>query len=99
MRTISTSKPVARKNYGCDACVWITEGILGYDCIDDYNMTFAELRSIVRAKQNGWRIMKGQKHLQATIESCDGDLLSWRAIPEIDEICKKYEIYVYEDVC
>ena len=94
MRTISQSTPVARKTYGCDACVWLTEG--GMDFLDE--MTFTDKREIVKARQNGWRILKGEKHTQATLISCDGDMISWRAIPAIDEICKKYDIYVY-DIC
>ena len=91
MRTISSSKPIARKNYGCDACVWLVEGVIGYGEVDSYDLTFSERRSIVTARKNGWRIMKGEKHSQATIESCENELFSWRAITIIHEICKKYD--------
>ena len=94
-RTISESTPVARKNYGCDACNWISEGMP--DVLE--GLSYSEIRAIVKARNNGWRIMKGQKHLQATIVSCDGDLVSWRAIPAIHDICMEHDIYDYDDVC
>ena len=95
MRVLRSSTPVARKNYGCDACVWIIEGLP--DVAD--GLTFSELRSIVTARKNGWRVMKGEKHSQATIVGCDNDLFSWRAITAIHDICQKYEIYGDEEVC
>jgi len=98
-RTISTSEPIARKNYGCDACIWITEPGLERDESFMKDLTFAEKRAIAKAHLNGWRVMKGEKHLQATIVSCDGDLVSWRAIPEIDAICNKYDLFIYDNVC
>ncbi len=94
MRWISNSIPVARKNYGCAACVWITEGLP--DVLDGF--TFSELRSIVKARNNGWRVLKGEKHLQATVIGCNEEIFSWRAIPEIHNICLKYDIY-QDDIC
>ena len=98
MRTISSSKPVARKNYGCDASVWLVEGLISYGEISSYNFTFSELRAIVKARKNGWRILKGEKHSQASIVSCDNEILSWRAITEIHDICLRHELYEH-DVC
>lgn len=98
-RTISTSEPIARKNYGCDACIWISEEGLHRDEYFMKYLTFAEKRAIAKAHLNGWRVMKGEKHLQATIVSCEGKLVSWRAIPEIHQLCKDHEIYEYEDFC
>ena len=98
MRTVSSSNPVARKNYGCDACVWLTEGVIYSGDLNSYNFTFSELRTIVAARKNGWRIMKGEKHSQASMISCDGYFVSWRAITAIHEICIRHDLYEYE-VC
>ena len=95
-RVISKSEPVAQKNYGCDACVWIVEYP---EIIDDCEMSFTDKRIVVKARQNGWRVMKGEKHLQFTIVSCDGDLISVRCIKAINDLCKKYDIYPEEDLC
>ena len=95
-RVISKSEPVARKNYGCDASVWIAEYP---EVVDDCNMTFTDKRIIVKIRQNGWRIMKGEKHLQFTVVSCEGDLVSIRCNKAIDEICEKYDLYPDGDLC
>ncbi len=99
MRVISSSNPVARKNYGCDASTWFVEGVLSYGELSSYKFTFSELRAIVMARKNGWRVIKGEKHSQAAIVSCDNDLLSWRAITAIHDICQKYELYSDEEIC
>lgn len=92
-RVISSSYPVARKIYGCGACDWITEGLDYF--VDE--LTFAEKRIVVKARQNGWRIMKGEKHLRSTFIGCDEEIYTWRAIIDIHKLCMKYEIY--QDVC
>ena len=92
-RVISNSYPVARKNYGCDACNWVTEWLDEFVAI----LTFTEKRVVARARMNGWRIMKGEMHNKATIVGCDGELYTWRAITAIHELCVEHD--VYEDVC
>lgn len=99
MRTISQSKPVARKNYGCDACVWITESGAYLNEFNDYDFTATEEKAIATAKKNGWRVMKGEKHSQASVVDCDGVLISWRAITAIHEICLEHELYPEAEVC
>ncbi len=85
------TNPKARKNYGCCACDWVSE-------IGEYDyMTFAERRAVVIARNNGWRILKGEKHHCQTILDCDGKPFTFRAKFEIHDICIKYDIY--EDVC
>jgi len=83
--TLRTSKPKARKNYDCMACEWIREGEIrsGY--------TFSEYRAIIRARNNNWEIQKGDVYSQATCRQ-DGEFYTWRAIPEIEAICFKYDI-------
>lgn len=80
------SKPIARRAYACDACHWLREGAQRGE------FTFAELRAIARAKQQGWRILKGQQYLrQVTKEG--REIMVFRAIPEIDKICWDHEFY------
>jgi hypothetical protein len=54
-------------------------------------MTFAELRDIVKARQNNWRIKPGERY-NKSILVMDGYLSTWRAIPAIEEICFKYNL-------
>ena len=101
MRHIGQDKIVtARKNYGCDACVWITEA--GLDTDDGFldELSFSEKRSLVKARRNGWRVMKGEKCMTSTLVSCDGGIImTWRAIPEIHEINQRHGMYEDADVC
>jgi len=91
MRQLGSTKLVkAHKNYGCDACEWLTAA--GLDLVDEFEMKFHEKRSIVKARMNGWRIMKGQEHYLTTFVSCDGkDIVNVRMIPEIHEILYEYD--------
>lgn len=101
MRHIGQPKIVtARKNYGCDACVWVTES----DVLENEHwlneLSFAEKRAIVKARKNGWRVMKGDKCLIHTLVSCDGKLImTWRAIPEIHTINSNHCMYEDAEVC
>lgn len=79
--------PVARKEYDCNACSFLREHI------NDISFTMAELRQIVKAKKAGWKIQKGQQYIRLHYIGNDGDRYTFRAIPEIDEICSKYELY------
>jgi len=76
--------PVARKDHNCSACEWIRE--------DMRDFTFAELREIVIAKRNGWKIKKGQKYIKQ-INICDGDFGVYKAIPEIHDICIEHDMF------
>lgn len=90
---LSDSKHVARKTYTCNACEWIENVVV--DNLHDYEFTCAELREIVKARRNGWRIVPGQGYRrQVTVEG--GHLYVWRVLPAIDAICRKYDIYEFE---
>ena len=81
---LSESEPVARKDHNCDAC----------ESLNYHNngLTFSELRDVVKAKRNGWKIKKGQKYIRQNILSSEG-IYTFKAIPEIDYICRKYDFY------
>lgn len=80
------SFPVARKEHECSACAWLlNEGF-------PERIPISEYRHIVRAKRNGYKIIKGQKYIQQ-INIQDGEFYIYKAIPEIHEICLKYGYY------
>jgi len=58
-------------------------------------VSFTERRAIVKARKNNWRIQKGEKYMKQ-VGVFDGDLSTFRAIPEIHQICYKYEFYPYD---
>ena len=83
---LSESSPVARKDHECIACIFIKEMLSGY------GWTFAEYREIAKAKKSGWMIKKGQEYVRQNIIQ-DGEIFTYKAIPEIHEICIKWGVF------
>lgn len=84
-----TTYPKARKKYRCMASDWIVDGDLyeTFRCCD-----YSEKREIIRAKRNNWTIQPGDKYLRQAIVF-EGRMDTFRAIPEMHEICLKYDLY------
>jgi hypothetical protein len=87
LRVLSESKPVAKKDYQCDACNWLIE--VG---VNDIGLTFAEYRQVVKAKRNGWKIRKGE-HYYKQAQIFDGEFCVFKGIPAIVDICQKYKLF------
>ena len=88
MRLLSESKPVARKRHNCMACDILSEYLS--DIWQD--LTFTEKRAIARARKQGRVIVIGQKYVRQFM--VDGtDSWTFKAIPEIHEICLRFELY------
>ncbi len=82
-------QPRARKGYFCMAA----EQLLNGDFKEVFRCcTYAEKKSIVRAKRNQWRIQPGQRYIRQAVV-WEGQLGTFRAIPEIHGICTKYNLY------
>lgn len=81
-----------RKVHLCMSCEWLTNGALDQIRSGEIKLTFAELRSVVKAKQNKWRIPKGSS-CGYRVGIWEGDFCAFHFIPEIDKICSKYDIY------
>lgn len=92
-RILSDTKHIARKTHVCNACEWVENIVV--DNLHDYNFTCTELREIVKARRNKWQIVPGQQY-RKVVEVIDGRLEVWRALPAIDAICRKYDIYEYD---
>ena len=88
LETLNSKTRTARKDHDCMASVWITNNDLGGS-----NFTFPEWRAIAKAKANDWKILRGQKYNWASCKQ-DGELFIWKAIPELEAICHKYEYFV-----
>ncbi len=87
VQVLSESTPTARKSHNCDACDFILNG-----GISGFGYSFAELRLIAKAKKNNFNIVKGQKYINQN-NKCMGDIYTFKAIPEMHELCLKYELY------
>ena len=86
IEVLSDSTPKARKEYNCMACEWINESW------GSYKFSVKELREIVKARKNGFKINKGDRYINQR-NVYDGRFCTFRAIPEIHEICINHDIY------
>lgn len=88
MELLKQTEPIAQKNYCCDASYFITN--LGN--IRGFTFTFSEWRAIITARDNAWQVLKGQKYIRQVIVE-DGVFYDLKMIPEIHNICLKYDYY------
>lgn len=79
--------PIASKDYVCEACEWLNNYP---DVVAE--MTFREKRSVVRARKVGWLIKKGERYIRDR-GILDGEFYTFRARPDINNLCHKYEVY------
>jgi len=80
------SEPVARKEYRCQACEWIDNMMSR----DDLTPEERVLYDIARA--DGFHILKGEKY-RKTDGIWEGSSSVFRARPDMDDICNKYDLY------
>lgn len=80
------SEQIARKNYNCNACDWAREQVHeGIYSISDFRM-------IVLARRDNWEIKKGMRYIKVR-GKWDGEWCTFRARPEINELCQRLDIY------
>lgn len=82
----------ARKEHSCDACEYMLNFGTFNEFCQNTTLTFAEKRSLVRAKQNKYKIHKGDSYIRQ-FNSQEGQIYEFKAIPEIHAICIKYDVY------
>jgi hypothetical protein len=84
----------SRKDYPCDISIVIRQEI-------EYNEDFLrqitedEYNEIMKAKSNGWKILKGNPYHKHTFKR-DGDILTARNIIAIENIVSKYRLEIDE---
>jgi hypothetical protein len=88
VEVLSESSPVARKEHDCMACEWLNNS--GYATEQD--LTADEWAAYKLAESNKWKITKGQRYIRQN-NKYDGEIYSFTAIPEINAICHKYDLY------
>jgi len=82
----TNSEPIARKQYNCQASDWVNNTL----CLDD--LTEDERKAYKTAEAEGWKILKGTRYLKAS-GFYDGEPSVFRARPDMDAICQKYQLY------
>lgn len=83
----TTTTQIAGKDYPCQAADWLLNSGYGQQ---DYEP--ADWALIEKAKAEDWKILKGTEYIK-TQGKWDGDFSTFRARPELDAICKKYDLY------
>jgi len=86
---IHQSTPKARKIYNCDACNFL----FNEEDVRQLGLTFTEYRAVIKARKCGYRIMKGQTYIRQFNADTSGNSWTYRAIPEIHNICVRLELY------
>lgn len=77
----------ANKDHTCDACYWWDRSNFG-----EKDVTDEEWLVIEDAKRSDWKILKGTQYVfQSSVY--DGAIHTFKARPDVDEICKKYGLY------
>jgi len=94
MEIINEKIRTARKEYECNACIWLNEHLDGNGRTGT-GFLFSELRQIIQAKRDGWKILKGQSYRHYTCKY-EGELYPTRERPEITAILTKYQLWPEE---
>ncbi len=88
IEVLSEKTPVAKKNYECMACEWLNNS--GYATKQD--LTEDEWMEYKKAESKGFKISIGETYILQN-NKFDGDIYTFKAIPEIHDICIKYDLY------
>ena len=89
-RVIREETPIAKKTYKCDACRWWCNYMTQNDC-----ETPEQKQIIQNAKHDGWKILPGQQY-RKVIGIQDGELVTFRARIDVDQLCWDLEVYPNE---
>jgi len=81
---ITTQK--ANKDYRCDACTLL------FESLNENDFEPAELELVNKAKNEKCKILKGAEYIKCS-GKWEGGFSVYRARPEIDDLCRKYDIY------
>lgn len=81
----------ARKEYGCAASEWIC-AIGERDLINDYDLSFADKRKVIKMRDEHYRIKPGDKYLEQ-VGLFEGSFYCVQCRLDVVEMCKKYDLY------
>lgn len=89
---LAETKQKARKEYFCNACENILYGDSFENLIESGSLTEVEKQALLKAKENGYKIQKGEVYLRWACIN-DGTISTCRAIPAIADICTRLELW------
>lgn len=91
MRVFGETQVKARKEYECNACLFIQEEITGGGRFE--GASISDLRAIIQAKWDNWKIKKGLVHRKYSLN--DSGTMYWGIRERLDmsKICDKYGLF------
>jgi len=87
MDIISDIRPVAQKDYWCDAC-----RSLNNSGLSEADMAPNDWQIYRQAVAEGSKILKGQQYCKVVYKD-GGELVTYRGRLDIDNLCSKYEVW------
>lgn len=85
---VTETKPVARKDYHCEASDWI-DNTIGWD---ERDFDEEDRETIRKARAEGCKILKGTQYVKLS-GKWEGEFSTFRARADLNAICHKYELY------
>jgi hypothetical protein len=89
---ITQSTVVSRKEYNCDGCICLLNLGSTQQLIEELNLTKEESEVLMKAKEDGFKILKGQTYLKQVLKD-GGFIYSCRIKPEIYDLINKYDLF------
>lgn len=83
----TTTEPVARKEYNCQAWPWIDN-----QGFDERDFDPEDWQTIEKARKEKFKILKGTKYICVN-GKWEGEFTTFRARKDLDDICRQYEFY------
>lgn len=90
MQILSDSLHRSKKDRDCNASHFVRQYL--DDCPTYTGISFSDLRHIVLARQNNWKIKAVDIYRSYVIKQ-DGEIYRLGEIPEMARICTKYELW------
>ncbi|MCV6612402.1 MAG: hypothetical protein OIF55_16695 [Amphritea sp.] len=82
------TKPVARKDYHCEASDWI-DNTTGWD---EEEFAEEDRETIRKARAEGCKVLKGTQYVKVT-GKFEGEFSTFRARADLNDICQRYDLY------
>jgi len=86
MNVLRDTIQTARRDYPCDACFAFSNSNYGEIDVDK-----DDWKTVITAENDKYKIKRGSKYRK--IVYVDGDIWTYRARIDMDNICQKYELF------
>jgi hypothetical protein len=91
-RVIKQIERVAIKQHDCDASEWIINYGSLSELFSDTEMSFADKRKIIKARDEHFKILPKSRYYEQVVEY-EGSIYTVRGRIDMVEICQKYDLF------